>query len=97
MNLRDQPDSDIIVSLPNFTLLSTEPGTAPAFIDSSWNHVHLWQQEQSDFISGYIWQDLIRHTYYQVQAPQDTYANFRQSPNGPVRYAAQRHRSSLHG
>lgn len=33
---------------------------------------------------GYIWHELRRRTYYQVQDPQDTYANFRQSPNGPV-------------
>ncbi len=84
VNLRNQPDGDIIVNLPNFTLLATEPGMAPAFIDSGWNHVHALAQNQSSFISGYVWEDLIRRTYYRVEDPQDTYVNLRESPNGSV-------------
>ncbi|MEL7313586.1 MAG: SH3 domain-containing protein [Cyanobacteria bacterium J06559_3] len=84
VNLRDQPDGDIVASLPNFTLLSTEPGMAPALIDAGWNYVHVAAQNQPGFISGYVWEDRIRRTYYQVKDPQDTYANLRESPDGSV-------------
>lgn len=84
VNLRDQPDGDIVASLPNFTLLSTEPGMAPALIDSGWNYVHVAAQNQPGFISGYVWEDRIRRTYYRVKDPQDTYANLRESPDGSV-------------
>ncbi|MEO0457511.1 MAG: SH3 domain-containing protein [Cyanobacteria bacterium P01_A01_bin.114] len=77
VNLRDQPDGNILTSLPNLTPLNTE---GPAGIEPGWNYVYAVDQDRW----GYIWQDLIRLTYYQVEDPQDTYANLRQTPNGPV-------------
>lgn len=77
VNLRDQPNGNVLTSLPNLTPLNAE---GPAFIESGWNYVYVVNQDRW----GYVWQDLIRRTYYQVDDPQDTYANLRQSPNGPV-------------
>ncbi|MEM8810608.1 MAG: SH3 domain-containing protein [Cyanobacteria bacterium P01_G01_bin.38] len=77
VNLRDQPDGSVLTSLPNLTRVHSGQ---PAYIEPGWNSLSVEGQDQQ----GYIWQDLLRLTYYQVEDPQDTYANLRQSPGGPV-------------
>lgn len=77
VNLRDQPDGSVLTSVSNLTPLNAE---GPAFIEPGWNYVYVVDQDRW----GYIWQDLIRRTYYQVDDPQDISANLRQSPNGSV-------------
>ena len=79
VNLHDQPDGNVIISLPNFTLLRADVGPAAIWPDS-WNSVVVLETEQA----GYVWHELLRQRYYQVQDPQDTGANFRQLPNGLV-------------
>ncbi|MEM9907139.1 MAG: SH3 domain-containing protein [Cyanobacteria bacterium P01_D01_bin.44] len=77
VNLRDRPDGSVLTSLPNLTRVHSGQ---PAYIEPGWNSLTVEGQDQQ----GYIWQDLLRLTYYQVEDPQDTYANLRQSPDGPV-------------
>ena len=77
VNLRDQPDGSVIDSLPNFSQVQME---GPAGIDSGWNHVYVVGSNTQ----GYVWGDLLHRSYYQVADPQDSFANLRRSPNGPV-------------
>ncbi|MEL6937972.1 MAG: SH3 domain-containing protein [Cyanobacteria bacterium J06598_1] len=77
VNVRDRPDGDIITDIPNFTTVSSE---GPAGIEPGWNKLYV-----NDLDSwGYIWGDLLHRTHYQVQDAEDTSANLRQSPDGPV-------------
>lgn len=83
VNLRSQPGGNIITSLPNYTVLRERSG--PVVIGNGWNFVDVLESDRSAYIqSGYVWHELIRRTYYQVADPQDTYANLRQLPDGPV-------------
>ncbi|MEL6402227.1 MAG: SH3 domain-containing protein [Cyanobacteria bacterium J06626_4] len=83
VNLRDRPDGNIVTSLPNFTPLGVHTG--PAFVEPGWNFIHVLAPDRSAYQqSGYVWHELIRRTHYQVEDPQDSAANFRQSPDGPV-------------
>ena len=83
VNLRDQPDGNIVTGLPNFTPLGIHTG--PALVEPGWNFIHVLEPDRSAYWqSGYIWHELIRRTHYQVADPQDSAANFRQSPDGPV-------------
>ena len=83
VNLRDQPDGSIVTGLPNFTPL--EVHTGPAFVEPGWNFIHVLEPDRSAYRqSGYIWYELIRRTHYQVEDPQNSAANFRPSPDGPV-------------
>ena len=83
VNLRDQPDGNIVTSLPNFTPLGVHAG--PAFVEPGWNLIHVLEPDRSAYQqSGYVWHELIRRTHYQVEDPQNSAANFRPSPDGPV-------------
>ncbi|MBE9097958.1 SH3 domain-containing protein [Vacuolonema iberomarrocanum] len=85
VNLRDRPNGDVMDSLPNLTPLSSQDGLA--YIDPDvWNPVVVQRTSGlgSTGQSGYIWHELLRRTYYQVEDTQDTYANLRQSPGGTV-------------
>lgn len=77
VNLRDQPDGKVIASLPNLSRLQTE---GPAYVEPGWNRVF----DVGSKTWGYVWGELIYRTYYQVQDPQDTFANLRQVPNGEI-------------
>ncbi|MEO1147304.1 MAG: SH3 domain-containing protein [Cyanobacteria bacterium J06638_22] len=85
VNLRDRPTGDAMDRLPNLTPLSSQDGLA--YIDPDvWNQVAVRRANGlgSTGQSGYIWHELLRRTYYQVEDTQDTYANLRQSPDGTV-------------
>ncbi len=77
VNLRDRPDGRIIDQLPNLSLLQRE---GPAGAVPGWNYVFVLDTSTW----GYVWGDLIYLARYQVQDPQDTFANMRRSPNGEV-------------
>lgn len=85
VNLRDRPNGDVMDSLPNLTPVSAQDLLAYIFPDE-WNLVVVQRVNGlgSTGQAGYIWHELLRRTYYQVEDTQDTYANLRQSPDGPV-------------
>lgn len=85
VNLRDRPNGDVMDSLPNLMPLSSQDGLA--YIDpDGWNLVGVRRTNGlgSTGQAGYIWHELLRRTYYQVEDTQDTYANLRQSPDDTV-------------
>jgi hypothetical protein len=85
VNLRDRPNGDVMDRLPNLTALSSQDGLA--YIDpDEWNLVAVRRTNGlgSTGQAGYIWHELLRRTYYQVEDTQDTYANLRQSPDGSI-------------
>ncbi|MEM9151149.1 MAG: hypothetical protein AAGB19_11930, partial [Cyanobacteria bacterium P01_F01_bin.3] len=77
VNFREQPDSNSVIIRPldNLTLVQSE---GPAGTEPRWNRVYDTETDTW----GYIWEDLLYHTYYQVQDPDGTSANLRDAPNG---------------
>ena len=78
VNVRDQPNGNIVRSLPNFALIQSADG--PIGITEGWNEV-LISMTQS---KGYIHSDLISRTTYEVLDPNDTSANLRSAPDSEV-------------
>ncbi|MEM6867519.1 MAG: protein kinase [Cyanobacteria bacterium P01_C01_bin.121] len=76
VNFREQPDSNSVIIRPldNLTLVQSEE---PAGTEPRWNRVYDTETDTW----GYIWEDLLYHTYYQVQDPDGTSANLRDAPN----------------
>ncbi len=74
VNLSLQPGGNHLDSLPNLTRLQVE------LDELGWDRVFVVKTETW----GYVRDDFIYRTYYQVQDLQDTSANVRRSPNGEV-------------
>lgn len=77
VNVRDRPNGEIIASLPNFSRLqlandSLEPS-------QGWNEIYSGHRTR-----GYVYSDLISRTVLSVLDPNDSGANLRSSPNGPI-------------
>ena len=77
VNLRAQPDGEVIGNLNNLALLQMQ---GPAGALPGWNWVYSGSLDEW----GYVWGDLLRRELYQVQDPVDPSVNLRQSPNGNV-------------